>query len=198
MKKTLLVISSLFLSGVNAEQIENPHDDYILNAPDYLATIPTEFSNQFATMVGQTFRAETAYLYNNDVTKPFRYIDYSLINESSKLIEVVDGESFPHPDEYMHLVKAYHDANAFEARRLKKQINEVYNKEARERFSLERVVKDLQENSNKISTEANNLANALKGNSKKQGEQAAASDALHKMAVVCDDNDSDEEYELIV
>lgn len=128
MKKTLLVISSLFLSGVNAEQIENPHDDYILNAPDYLATIPTEFSNQFGTMEGQTFRAESAYLYNNDVTKPFRYIDYSLMNESSKLIEVVDGESFPHPDEYMHLLQAYNDANAFEARRLKKQINEVFDK----------------------------------------------------------------------
>lgn len=51
----------------------------------------------------------------------------------------------------------------------KKQINEVYNKEAKERFSLERVVKDLQENSNKISLEANNLTNALKGSSKKQG-----------------------------
>ncbi len=51
----------------------------------------------------------------------------------------------------------------------KKQIGEVYNKEARERFSLERVVKDLQENSNKISQEAVNLTNALKGSAKKQG-----------------------------
>lgn len=51
----------------------------------------------------------------------------------------------------------------------KKQIGEVYNKEARERFSLERVVKDLQENSNKISQEAINLTNALKGSAKKQG-----------------------------
>ena len=51
----------------------------------------------------------------------------------------------------------------------KKQVSEVYDKEARERFSLERVVKELQENSDKISQQANNLTNALKGNVKKQG-----------------------------
>jgi DNA recombination protein RmuC len=51
----------------------------------------------------------------------------------------------------------------------KKQVIEVYDKEARERFSLERVIKELQENSDKISQQANNLTNALKGSAKKQG-----------------------------
>lgn len=51
----------------------------------------------------------------------------------------------------------------------KKQIAEVYDKESKERFSLEKMVKSLQENTNKISEQANNLANALQGSSKKQG-----------------------------
>lgn len=51
----------------------------------------------------------------------------------------------------------------------KKQVFEVYDKESKERFSLEKMVKSLQENTNKISEQANNLANALQGSSKKQG-----------------------------
>lgn len=128
MKKTLLVISSLLLSGVNAKEIENPHDDYILNAPDYLATIPTEFSSEFANMMGAVFRAESAYLYNNDVTKPVKYIDFSRLEDVPELVQVGVGESFPKPEEYMDLLKGYNDGNAFEQRRLKNQINEVFDK----------------------------------------------------------------------
>lgn len=52
----------------------------------------------------------------------------------------------------------------------KKQVHEVYDKESKERFSLTNEIKNLQENSNKISEQANNLVNALKGNIKKQGD----------------------------
>jgi len=51
----------------------------------------------------------------------------------------------------------------------KKQINELYSKESRERFGLEKIIKEFQENSNKVSKQANDLVNALKGSSKKQG-----------------------------
>lgn len=51
----------------------------------------------------------------------------------------------------------------------KKQIHEVYDKESKERFSLEKAVKLLQENSHKVSEQANNLAKALQGNNKKLG-----------------------------
>jgi DNA recombination protein RmuC len=51
----------------------------------------------------------------------------------------------------------------------KKQVEETYDKESKLRFSLEERVKELVEQSNKISSEANNLASALKGQSKKQG-----------------------------
>jgi DNA recombination protein RmuC len=52
----------------------------------------------------------------------------------------------------------------------KKKVDDAYNKEARERFTLEKSVKDLVEQTNKVSAEANNLASALKGQTKKQGD----------------------------
>lgn len=52
----------------------------------------------------------------------------------------------------------------------KKKVDEVYQNEARERFSLNNTIKLMMEQSNKISQEANNLASALKGQTKIQGD----------------------------
>lgn len=52
----------------------------------------------------------------------------------------------------------------------KKKVEDTYDRESRERFTLERSVKELIEQTNKVCTEANNLATALKGQSKKQGD----------------------------
>lgn len=52
----------------------------------------------------------------------------------------------------------------------KKQVAEVYANEARERFSLNNVIKLMMEQTTKISEEANNLATALKGQTKTQGD----------------------------
>lgn len=52
----------------------------------------------------------------------------------------------------------------------KRKVEETYDRESKERFSLGERVKDLIENTNKVSQEANNLATALKGHTKKQGD----------------------------
>lgn len=51
----------------------------------------------------------------------------------------------------------------------KKRVNEVYENEARERFSLNSTIKLMLEQTSKVSQEANNLAAALKGQTKTQG-----------------------------
>jgi len=51
----------------------------------------------------------------------------------------------------------------------KKKVDEAYDKESKERFSLGQNVKELMELNQKISKEANDLTKALKGDSKKQG-----------------------------
>lgn len=50
-----------------------------------------------------------------------------------------------------------------------KRVEDSYNKEARERFSLEKEVKSLQELNSQIAQDAVNLTNALRGESKTQG-----------------------------
>ncbi|MGZ5211126.1 MAG: DNA recombination protein RmuC [Kaistella sp.] len=52
----------------------------------------------------------------------------------------------------------------------KKRVNEVYENEARERFSLNSTIKLMMEQTSKMSQEANNLAKALKGQTKTQGD----------------------------
>jgi DNA recombination protein RmuC len=52
----------------------------------------------------------------------------------------------------------------------KKKVEEVYDKESKERFSLGKEVEKLVILNQRISDEANNLTNALKGNSKTQGD----------------------------
>lgn len=51
----------------------------------------------------------------------------------------------------------------------KKRVNEVYDNEARERHSLNSTIKLMMEQTTKVSQEANNLATALKGQTKTQG-----------------------------
>lgn len=52
----------------------------------------------------------------------------------------------------------------------RKQVKETYDKEAKERFSLEGRIKELVQLNNQISKEAQNLTNALKGQAKTQGD----------------------------
>jgi len=52
----------------------------------------------------------------------------------------------------------------------KKRVNEVYENETRERFSLNSTIKLMMEQTSKVSQEANNLAAALKGQTKTQGD----------------------------
>ncbi len=51
----------------------------------------------------------------------------------------------------------------------KRKVEETYDKESKQRFSLEEKVKELIELNNKLSQEANNLTSALKGQAKVQG-----------------------------
>lgn len=70
----------------------------------------------------------------------------------------------------------------------KKKVEEVYDKEAKERFSLGKEVSRLVELNQKISDQANNLTNALKGNSKTQGDwgQMILENILEKSGLVKD------------
>lgn len=54
-------------------------------------------------------------------------------------------------------------------KRFGEQVDKVYNNEARERLSLQAEIRQLVEQSNRISSDTNNLTQALRGNNKQQG-----------------------------
>ena len=54
--------------------------------------------------------------------------------------------------------------------KFKTKVEDTYDKESKQRFSLEERVKELIEQTNKVSAEANNLASALKGKPQKRGQ----------------------------
>lgn len=70
----------------------------------------------------------------------------------------------------------------------KKKVEEVYEKESKERFSLGKEVEKLVLLNQKVSEEANNLTNALKGSSKVQGDwgQMILENILEKSGLVKD------------
>lgn len=70
----------------------------------------------------------------------------------------------------------------------RKKVEEAYNTEAKERFSLGKELDKLMQLNQKVSDEANNLANALKGNSKIQGDwgQMILENILEKSGLVKD------------
>ena len=78
----------------------------------------------------------------------------------------------------------------------KKKVEEVYNTEAKERFSLGKEVEKLVQINQKISEEANNLTNALKGNSKTQGDwgQMILENILERSGLVKDREYFTQEY----
>lgn len=66
-------------------------------------------------------------------------------------------------------IKSILDPLSLNIEQFKTKINETYDKESKERFSLGEKVKELSELNKKISEEAKNLTQALKGESKTQG-----------------------------
>lgn len=70
----------------------------------------------------------------------------------------------------------------------RKQVEEVYDKESKERFSLSKEVSRLVELNQQISEEANNLTKALKGDAKTQGDwgQMILENILEKSGLVKD------------
>lgn len=70
----------------------------------------------------------------------------------------------------------------------RKKVDEVYNTEAKERFSLGKEVQKLMELNQQISKEANDLTNALRGSSKTQGDwgQMILENILEKSGLVKD------------
>lgn len=104
-------------------------------------------------------KTETEYLHKQ-TTLQFETIAQKLLEEKSERFTKTNQANID------ALLKPLND----NIERFKKQVEDTYDKESKLRFSLNERIQELMLQTNKISSEANNLANALKTNYKKQGD----------------------------
>ena len=104
-------------------------------------------------------KTEIEHLHKQ-TTLQFEHIAQKLLNEKSERFTATNKQN----------IDAILQPLNENIERFKKQVEETYDKESKIRFSLDERIKELMLQTNKISTEANNLANALKTNHKKQGD----------------------------
>ncbi len=84
--------------------------------------------------------------------------------------EILDDKSKKFTEENQKNIKLILDPLNNDIKDFKKRVEETYEKENRQRFSLEEKIKDLVILNQRISDEANNLTKALKGQRKTQGD----------------------------
>ena len=97
--------------------------------------------------------------YVEDLKKEFKNLANEILDDNSKKFSLQNKESM---ENLLNPVKI--QINEF-----KKKVEDVYDKESRDRTALQHELKSLKELNQKISTDAINLTNALKGESKTQG-----------------------------
>ncbi len=114
-----------------------------LNLQDKLQTQKEEVEN-----IGKKFSNE------------FKVLANSILEEKSKRFTEQNKEN----------LKVLLDPLGENLKEFKKKVEETYDKESKQRFSLETKIKDLVDLNHKISEEAKNLTNALKGSAKTQGD----------------------------
>lgn len=107
-----------------------------------------------------TFQKKEIVHLHKQTTLQFENISQKLLEEKSERFTATNKQNID------AILKPLND----NIERFKKQVEETYEKESKIRFSLDERIKELMLQTNKISSEANNLANALKANHKKQGD----------------------------
>ncbi len=84
--------------------------------------------------------------------------------------EILEDKSKRFTEENQKNIRLILDPLGIDLKEFKKKVEETYEKENKQRFSLEEKIKDLVSLNKQISEEANNLTKALKGQRKTQGD----------------------------
>lgn len=107
----------------------------------------------------KTYKEEIANLHKQ-TTFQFESIAQKLLDEKAAKFTIANKEN----------INAILNPLNLNIQQFKKQVEDTYDKESKIRFSLDERIKELMQQTNKVSLEANNLVNALKANHKKQGD----------------------------
>lgn len=124
-----------------------------------LSNVRSEKENIFASYSAIKQELEDKSKYVEDLKKEFKNLATEILDDNSKKFSDQNKESL---NTLLNPVK-------IQLSEFKKKVEDVYDKEARDRSALQYELKTLKELNQKISTDAINLTNALKGESKTQG-----------------------------
>lgn len=161
LKQKLAVLDSrLDQQNFAATQLQKQNNALIQEKQDLISKLSkAESRNEFFEEKLNTQKQELEDI-GNKFTFEFRNMAQTIMEEKSQKFTQLNEEK----------MKAILDPLKTEIGSFKQKVEETYDKESKERFSLAKEVKCLIEMSQTVSQEANNLTSALKGNSKFQGD----------------------------
>ena len=155
--------SRLDLQANTIQQLGKERED-ALREKDQLLVRATKAEQQRESM--EKFYSEKLESQKQELEKlnakfhfEFKNLAQAIFDEKSEKFTLLNEQK----------IKAILDPLKSELGQFKQKVEETYDKESKERFSLEKEVKRLIETSQVVSQEANNLTTALKGNVKMQG-----------------------------
>lgn len=118
-------------------------------------------SNDLQEQWGQRFEQQ-----KKEVEELHKQLNTEFENISNRIFQSKTEDFTKLNAEHLNILLRPLDQNLKEFR---EKVDQVYDKESKQRFSLEERIKDLVKLNNQISEDANNLTRALKGDSKMQG-----------------------------
>ena len=131
-----------------------------LNQSDLMNDLKAEFAKVSAENIFLKAQKEETKRIQEEGTLQFENLANKILEEKSEKFTLTNKQNLD------TLLKPLGE----NLESFKKRVNEVYENEARERHSLNSTIKLMLEQTTKVSQEANNLANALKGQTKTQGD----------------------------
>ena len=159
LQKSVLLNEKIELQNVHYTKLENQKIELQSDKENLMIKL----SNRDAQLIAANEKLELQKKELETMADAFKFefknLAQNILEEKTEKFTLLNEEK----------MKAILDPLKSDIGEFKKKVQDTYDKESKERFSLEKEVGRLIEMSQKVSLEANNLTTALKGNNKVQG-----------------------------
>ena len=159
LQKTVLLNEKIELQNVNYTKLENQKIELQSDKENLLIKLSSRDAQLIAANEKLELQKKELETMADTFKFEFKNLAQNILEEKTEKFTLLNEEK----------MKAILDPLKSDIGEFKKKVQDTYDKESKERFSLEKEVGRLIEMSQKVSLEANNLTTALKGNNKVQG-----------------------------
>jgi len=177
-------LDSLKKDNKSLQELKESISNKLSSAETRLETMTSDFETNKQELKDKTIELTTANTKNIELTEKNKNLIEKLETQKKDLEElgskftnefkvladqILETKSQKFTELNQIKIKEILDPLGKDIEAFKKKVEETYDKESKERFSLEEKIKDLVTSSYKLSKEAENLTLTLKGDSKAQG-----------------------------